>query len=79
MSELGRIAFEAYSKSVGGKTYDNKPIPAWDDLTDQVRAGWTTAAAEVAERLSQITQAAVGMALDDWANRTLPRNFFRKS
>ncbi len=40
----GQIAFEAYNDSVGGVTWDGKPIPAWGEVTDKVRAGWTAAA-----------------------------------
>ena len=41
---LGRAAFEAYSASKGGKTHDGKPIPPWEDLGGDVRAGWQAAA-----------------------------------
>ncbi len=40
---LGQIAFEAYVEAAGGKTYDAKPIPTWENLTDVVRDGWETA------------------------------------
>lgn len=43
----GRLAFEAYSVSVGGKTHDDKPIPAWGDLTESVRTAWGAAASAV--------------------------------
>lgn len=44
---LGQIAFEAYSKAMGGKTYDGKNIPHWNDLSAQVQKGWTAAARAV--------------------------------
>ncbi len=44
---LGQIAFEAYSKQVGGKTYDNKPIPQWENLSPEVQRGWEAAAQAV--------------------------------
>lgn len=43
----GQINFEAYAESVGGKTYDAKPIPPWDQLTDVVQAGWEAGAVGV--------------------------------
>lgn len=72
--ELGRIAFEAYVSAVNGVTYDNKPIPKWDDLPDHVKKGWGAAG------LAATTAIDVRLAivLDQWARRTLPRNFFRK-
>lgn len=42
----GQIAFEAYCDSVGNKTYDNKPIPKWEDLTEQIKQAWNNAANE---------------------------------
>lgn len=46
---LGRAAFEAYVKSVGGKTWDGNDIPGWDDpkMTDKVRDGWIAAALQI--------------------------------
>lgn len=44
-----KAAFEAYSAEVGGKTWDGKPIPTWEALTDQVRAGWVAAATAAVE------------------------------
>ncbi len=41
---LGQIAFEAYRERMRKRTYDNKPIPEWVELSDNVRAGWVAAA-----------------------------------
>lgn len=45
---LGQVAFEAYNDAKGGLTYDGKPIPGWDTLTNEagltVRAAWEAAA-----------------------------------
>lgn len=51
MVDLARIAFEAYSASVDGKTHDGRPIPSWDDLTPAVRQAWDAAAQAVAVTL----------------------------
>ncbi len=48
---LGQIAFEAYVQQVRGVTYDLKPIPTWDHLTDSVRAGWEVAAIAMMTRV----------------------------
>ncbi len=49
----GQIAFEAYTATKKGKTYDNKPIPEWEELSSDVRAAWAAAAeAAVREHLS---------------------------
>lgn len=41
---LGEVAFSAYRASVGGKTYDGKPIPAWAELSEPIRQAWQAAA-----------------------------------
>ena len=37
---FGQIAFEAYSESVGGKTWDGKEIPPYEDLPDPIKTAW---------------------------------------
>lgn len=43
-------AFNAYTEHAGGKTHDDKPIPAWADLGDDVRGHWVAGAAAVRAR-----------------------------
>lgn len=40
----GAVAYAAYSAAVGGKTFDGRDMPAWDQLGDKIQAGWTAAA-----------------------------------
>jgi len=47
MKTLGQMAFEAYCEAKRGVTYDNKPIPEWTALSDDVRAGWEAAAQRI--------------------------------
>ena len=44
---LGKVAFDAYSASKGGVTYDNKPIPPWESVGPDVQRGWIVAARAV--------------------------------
>lgn len=44
---IGQLAFEAYAEQMGGVTYDNKPIPSWDQVSINVRNGWEKAAQRV--------------------------------
>lgn len=41
----GQTSFEAYNTAGAnpGKTYDDKPIPAWENLSDDVRTKWAAA------------------------------------
>ncbi|MGW1034997.1 hypothetical protein ACWD4Z_22775 [Streptomyces antibioticus] len=41
--DLGPRTYAAYGQAVGGRTHDGQPLPAWDDLAEQTRAGWTAA------------------------------------
>ena len=44
---FGQFAFEAYCKSVDNKSYDNKPIPKWEDLPEHIKQAWEDAAKAV--------------------------------
>lgn len=42
--DLGRLGYEAYSAHTGGRTFDGRPMPAWPDLPDAIRAAWSASA-----------------------------------
>jgi hypothetical protein len=44
---LGKEAFETYNADAGGKTWDGKDIPAWENLTPEVRQHWISAALRI--------------------------------
>lgn len=46
---LGREAYTAYAMSVGGKAYDGRPLPTWEELSEQRRNGWAAAAQRVVD------------------------------
>lgn len=43
----GKTAYEAYGRDADWKTYDGRPMPTWDDLTEAVRGHWIAAALAV--------------------------------
>ena len=44
----GKVAYDAYLKAVGGKSYDGKPLPAYKDIKQQsVVSGWEAGARAV--------------------------------
>ena len=50
IGDLARVAFEAYGQSTGGKTWDGKPIPPFDEIrarTPHVAKAWEDAARAV--------------------------------
>lgn len=65
MKSLGQIAFEAYVAAVGGKTYDDKPIPQWSEVKPTVQQGWE-AAAEAASAQPTVVQEPVGADVAIW-------------
>lgn len=40
----GSLCYAAYCAAVGGTTHDNKPLPAFEEMTDRQRTGWEAAA-----------------------------------
>jgi hypothetical protein len=55
MSTLGQVAYEKYNEAKGGKTWDGKPIPPWESLTDDVglavQNAWEVAARAAADEM----------------------------
>jgi len=41
------VAYEAYAKSPGGKTFDFRDMPKWNQLPQHVRDAWDAAALAV--------------------------------
>jgi hypothetical protein len=48
-SRLAKLAYEAYGKVTGGKNFRGEPMPAWDDLPEQIRDAWDAAAGAVVD------------------------------
>jgi hypothetical protein len=44
---MGRIAYEAYLASCGGKSVRGDDLPSWDDQDPAIRAHWEAAALAV--------------------------------
>lgn len=44
MSELAKVAYEAYTASSGGKNYRGDPCPAWHELPEAIRGHWRAVA-----------------------------------
>ena len=42
--ELAKIMWAAYSAKAGGKTFDGKPLPTWDELGEERQQCWAAAA-----------------------------------
>ena len=51
--ELARTMFDAYNKQAGGKTWDGKDIPPFDQVGDRVQANWIAAAEAAREGIAE--------------------------
>lgn len=40
----GQRGYEAYAVSTGGKTFDGRDMPKWNELPERIRAAWEAAA-----------------------------------
>lgn len=52
IEHLARKGFEAYCRAKGGKTYDDKDIPSWEEIkktSPDVIAGWIANAEAIIE------------------------------
>ncbi len=48
MDELGKIAYEAYCASTGGRSLvSGAQLPVWEQQAQEIRAAWNAAAAAV--------------------------------
>lgn len=47
MGDWGQIAYEAYAKHQGWKNYAGNPIPAWNDVREDIQEAWRAAAQAV--------------------------------
>jgi hypothetical protein len=43
----GQIGYQAYALSTGGKTFDDRVMPCWEDLPERIQAAWEAAAAAI--------------------------------
>jgi hypothetical protein len=45
--QLAREGYEAYCKQAGGKTFDGKPLPTYDELGAERQACWLAATKQI--------------------------------
>ena len=57
---LGQIGYEAYAKSTGGKTFDGRDMPTWE----QVKASGTKVAQAWEDAAEAMARTALGFAHD---------------
>lgn len=40
---LARVAYLAYCTAVGGRAFDGSPLKSYDEMPDNIKAGWQAA------------------------------------
>lgn len=45
MSEQAKRGYQGYAKSIGGKTFDSREMPKWDELPPRIQEAWREAIA----------------------------------
>ncbi|WP_288479879.1 hypothetical protein [uncultured Deinococcus sp.] len=52
----GERGYTAYRESLRGRTWNDQPMPMWDDLPPRVKCGWEANAAQVRrDALEEVT------------------------
>lgn len=49
--ELGKINYDAYCDTRDWKAFNGDPLPQWPNVLPEIKAGWMTAATEVARKV----------------------------
>jgi hypothetical protein len=66
MIELAKQMWGAYAIQAGGKTFDGKPLPNWDELGEDRQACWAAAAKVSADRIEELTNLCEKLRLSNW-------------
>lgn len=43
LKSYGQIGYEAYARSTGGKTFDGRDMPTFEQLPDRIKKAWEDA------------------------------------
>ena len=68
MSEnIAKLMWNAYAIRAGGKTFDGKPLPTWDELSEDRQSCWVAAASVAVdeERIKKLEAALLDLC-DGW-------------
>jgi len=53
-AHIANLMWDAYAIQAGGKTFDGKPLPTWDELLDERQSCWIAAASVTADRIEKL-------------------------
>lgn len=52
--QIAASMYHAYCKQAGGKTFDGKPLPTWEELGAEHQLCWTAAANQASAELALV-------------------------
>jgi hypothetical protein len=55
-THIAKLMWDAYVVRAGGKTFDGKPLPTWDDLGGERQSCWIAAASVTADRIAELEE-----------------------
>ena len=56
-THIAKLMWESYAIQAGGKTFDGKPLPTWDELGEDRQSCWIAAASVAASRIEKLEAA----------------------
>jgi hypothetical protein len=56
-THIAKLMWDAYAIQAGGKTFDGKPLPTWDELGEDRQSCWVAAASVTASRIEMLEAA----------------------
>ena len=62
-THIAKLMWDAYAIQAGGKTFDDKPLPTWDELGEDRQSCWVAAASVTASRIEKLEAALLAVKL----------------
>ena len=62
-THIAKLMWDAYAIQAGGKNFDGKPLPAWDELSEDRQSCWVAAASVTASRIEKLEAALLAVKL----------------
>jgi hypothetical protein len=56
-THIAKLMWGAYATQAGGKTFDGKPLPSWEELGEERQSCWVAAASVTAIRIEKLEAA----------------------
>ena len=56
-TRIAKLMWDAYAIQAGWDSFDGKPLPAWDELSEDRQSCWVAAASVTADRIEKLEAA----------------------